>query len=122
MITSTVFVATLFGIIQSVPPLLSFLINGAVVIGTWLLLRKQAKDEFSIRIVNHTTVLIATWVLISGMIGLFFTFAELEAAANNDLFNGFLYGFRITMAILPLGILAGCAPVIWFLSARHASN
>ncbi|HWA34037.1 MAG TPA: hypothetical protein VG737_07905 [Cyclobacteriaceae bacterium] len=113
---------TLFGLIQSFPVTVSFLINGFILLWMWLPLKKQRKDQYSIRIVNHTLLLAATWILISGITGLFFTFAELEVAVNDSLLRGVLYGLRIAMAIMPFGILACCVPVIWFLGARRAGN
>ncbi len=87
-----------------------------------LLLRKQRSDALSIRIINHTLLFMIAWIAFSVIMGLMLTFDLLELTITEGLFGGFLYGFRVAMAIVPCGVLTCCIPIIWILRMHAAQH
>src|SRR5882762_4711802 len=88
---------SLFNLIQAIPAPVSLIVNAALLFTAWRELKKHRKNETSIRIINHTALLLLAWITFSAFAGLLMTFELLETTKGANPVDGFVYGFRITM-------------------------
>src|SRR4051812_35281967 len=106
-----------FNSVQAIPAPASLVFNAALLFVVWRNLYKHRNKESSIRIINHTALLLLAWITFSAFAGLLMTFDLLETAKGPNPVDGFLYGLRIALAIMAVGILILCTPVILYLRA-----
>jgi len=111
-----------FLMIQNIPAPAWLALNIGLLVGVWVLLKKQRVDKESTRINNHILLLLGTWCAISICMGLLLAFDLLGQSTTAKLFDGFLYGFRIAMIWIFCGVIVMSAPVILYFRYGPSSD
>src|SRR5689334_4217541 len=114
-----VLVLGLVGIAQAIPLPVSILLAGGVISFQTRALF-VASDPQSLRITRHITLLLLSWTAIAIMMGLYQSFSLMEKEKTISLFDGFAFGLRFGFALIPLGFLFFCVPLLlWKRNTKH---